>query len=94
MATPFVSGVVTLALALDRQSENKQAPIRSVSDLRDLLSRTATDAGPAGFDPAYGWGLINPDSMLEITQTADQPTLPAPVAGGVWIWIPGAKVQA
>ena len=65
MATPFVSGVVTLALALDRQSENKQAPIRSVSDLRDLLSRTA-----------------------------DQPTLPAPVAGGVWIWIPGAKVQA
>ncbi len=94
MATPFVAGVVTLALALDRQSENSQAPIRSASDLRDLLSRTATDAGSAGFDPAYGWGLINPDSMLEITQTADQPTLPAPVAGGVWIWIPGAKVQA
>jgi subtilisin family serine protease len=94
MATPFVSGVVALALALERQPDKAQTPIRNINDLRDNLSRTATDAGPAGFDPAYGWGLINPDSMLQLTQTADQPTLPAPVEGGVWIWIPGAKVQA
>jgi hypothetical protein len=24
------------------------------------LTSTATDAGPPGFDPAYGWGCINP----------------------------------
>ncbi len=82
MATPFVAGVVALALALERQTENAQPPIRNVGDLRNLLSRTASDAGPAGFDPAYGWGLINPDSLFEPPHPADQPTIPTPVAGG------------
>jgi subtilisin family serine protease len=93
MATPFIAGVVALAFALERQTENPRPPIRNVGDLRNLLSRTATDAGLAGFDPAYGWGLINPDSLLEPPHRADQPTIPAPVAGGMWIWIPGARVQ-
>jgi len=80
-------------------------PLRTIADLRDHLARTAIDAGPTGRDPGYGWGLINPDSLLEPEQTIPPPTTPptaptipkpapTPIPGGLWLWIPGAKVQA
>ncbi len=99
MATPFVAGVVALLVSLHRDARDAKTPLRTISDLREHLSRTAVDAGPKGQDPGYGWGLINPDSLLDETAD-DAPTdpapqpVPAPVAGGVWIWIPGAKLQA
>lgn len=66
MATPFVAGVVVLALSLQRQAQNSTALFRTISDLRELLSRTSTDAGPAGRDDGFGWGLIDPDSLLSV----------------------------
>jgi subtilisin len=95
MATPFVAGVVALAVALHRDAEHIRTPLRTVADLRDHLARTAVDAGPPGKDTQFGWGLVNPDSILSIDQTETQPptSTPAPIAGGLWIWIPGAKAQ-
>jgi subtilisin family serine protease len=95
MATPFVAGTVALALAAHRQAQNDPSPLRSITDLRQLLSRTATDAGPPGKDDGYGWGLVNPDSILDFPPPDSEPTAPPPpLAGGLWLWIPGAKVQA
>jgi subtilisin family serine protease len=61
MATPFVAGVIALWLARQRQSSSALPPPR---ELVALLRRTAVDAGPAGKDPQYGYGLIHPESVL------------------------------
>jgi subtilisin family serine protease len=63
MATPFVSGVVALMLAKHRRVGGA-TPLKTVNDLREHLARTATDAGPTGHDPQYGFGLINPTGLL------------------------------
>jgi subtilisin family serine protease len=63
MATPFVSGVVALMLAKHRR-DGGGTPLTNVDQLREHLARTATDAGPTGHDPHYGFGLINPAGLL------------------------------
>lgn len=63
MATPFVSGVVALALAKHRKMGGK-TPFRTQQDLIEHLCRTATDAGPSGFDPLYGCGILDPAKLI------------------------------
>jgi subtilisin family serine protease len=63
MATPFVTGVVALLLAKHR-AQGGGTPVDTEQQLVEHLRRTATDAGPQGKDPEYGYGLINPDSAL------------------------------
>ncbi|MEZ6069387.1 MAG: S8 family serine peptidase [Pirellulales bacterium] len=65
MATPFVSGVVALLIAKHRQ-QGGGTPIATQQELVDHLRRTAIDAGPQGKDPNYGYGLIDPKSVLAI----------------------------
>lgn len=64
MAAPFVAGVVALLIALHRDATDARTPLRTIDDLLEHLRRTARDAGAAGHDPGYGWGLINPDGLL------------------------------
>jgi hypothetical protein len=64
MATPFVSGVVALALAKHRKMGGK-TPLRTQQDLIDHLCRTSADAGSAGFDPLYGCGILNPAKLIK-----------------------------
>ncbi|MEX2140780.1 MAG: S8 family peptidase [Pirellulales bacterium] len=73
MATPFVSGVVTLMLAKHKQVGGR-TPVNNQQQLLDHLRATATDAGATGRDPQYGYGLINAEKLL-----ADEPVAP-PVA--------------
>lgn len=73
MATPFVSGVVALLVAKHRDLGGA-TPIDTQAQLVDHLCRTATDAGPQGKDPNYGYGLINPDSVLAIAEGGDNDT--------------------
>ncbi len=73
MATPFVSGVVALMLAKHR-AEGGATPVRNCTELREHLRRTARDAGPAGHDPNYGWGLIDPARMLERSAAGERPS--------------------
>ena len=63
MATPFVSGVVALALAKHRKMGGK-TPLNTQQDLIQHLCRTSADAGPAGFDPLYGCGILDPAKLI------------------------------
>lgn len=63
MATPFVAGVVALYLALLKKN-NTSLP--NEDGIKNFLKAKSKDAGDPGFDPDYGWGLINPDSMLQL----------------------------
>jgi len=107
MATPFVSGVVALALAKHR-AIGGQTPLNNVADLREHLQQTADDAGPPGPDPAYGWGLIDPAKLLAAEDAPPQPpadphvpnvSLPARlvfdqrVVDGAWIFVPTGAGQ-
>ena len=50
MATPHVSAVAALVKA--------KHPSWSASDVRATLASTCYDAGPAGWDSKFGWGLL------------------------------------
>jgi subtilisin family serine protease len=56
MSAPHVSGLVALLI-------DARGPIAPAT-MRARLTSTATDAGPNGFDPAYGWGRVNPLAAL------------------------------
>jgi subtilisin family serine protease len=72
MASPFVAGVVALMVAKHREfGKEDPKPLKTAADLIAVLHGTSIDAGPAGFDPNYGFGIINPASLI--------PTKPAPV---------------
>ena len=70
MATPFVTGVVSLFVALHKASGSTT----SAAELRNHLSQTATHEGSAGHNNEFGWGLINPAELL----ADDSPTTPTP----------------
>ncbi len=84
MAAPFVTGVTALLLAKHR-SQGGATPVASRDQLVEHLLRTATDAGPTGKDPQYGYGLINPDGVLR-DEREDM--------AGIWVFIPGGRVMA
>ncbi len=58
MACPHVAGLVALIIAI-----NGKMPVGTFDDtgtntIRGYLHSTALDLGPSGWDPAYGYGLI------------------------------------
>lgn len=63
MATPFVAGVIALYLAMLLK---QNAAFPNEDNVKTYLQNHSKDAGDAGFDPDYGWGLIDPDSILKI----------------------------
>ena len=80
MAAPFVSGVLALYIS----AEHKLDRTVHHSDVMAALAKTCKDVGAAGKDDVYGWGLVDPHSLLNYTMQAN--------IGGVTIFIPGAKV--
>lgn len=101
MATPFVAGVIALVLAKHRAAGGA-TPVDTPAQLVEHLQRTATDAGPQGRDPSYGYGLVNPDALLnDAPPTPPQVPLPPPSStrfelgpiavngvGGVLVFVP------
>jgi subtilisin len=74
MATPFVSGVVALLLA-----HNIRRGIKTIKTCEDLIKQvkdTSYDAGEAGFDNDYGWGLINPKALVLGTNSSKKINVP------------------
>ena len=57
MAAPFVAGVLAL-------HAGKCGPERLAQKAPEILRETSTDAGDPGKDGLYGWGLINPASLI------------------------------
>jgi subtilisin family serine protease len=58
MASPMVAGLAALVLDAD--------PTLTPAQVRQILRDGATDLGPAGFDRAYGWGLIDAINTLNL----------------------------
>jgi len=60
MATPHVTGVIALMLSKNPNLSNE--------DVLRILTETALDLGPPGFDYDYGYGLVQADKALEAVQ--------------------------
>lgn len=71
MATPLVAGVVALIQSA-RLSAGRE--LLTAEEVLKLLKSSSVDAGTAGRDPAYGWGIVDPRLLL----SGDFP-LPPPV---------------
>ena len=71
MATPHVSGTAALIWSL--------APNASARDIRDAIFRGAKDLGTAGYDPYYGYGMVDAFNAAKIIapQKFGLPTAPA-----------------
>ena len=63
MATPNVSGT---ALLLQQHFNNLNGRYMKASTLKGLILHTADDAGIAGPDAVYGWGLMNAKKAAEV----------------------------
>ena len=74
MATPHVAGIA--ALLLDELAE--EGPVDSGDPVTDLMIRTAEDLGQPGWDPAYGYGLVDPVSALAAVTAGLPPARPGP----------------
>ena len=76
MATPFVAGVAALVL-----SEN---PGLTNQEVRDILVRSATDIGPAGWDEVHGYGKVDAHAAVIAAAGGELPPLstPGPSASG------------
>jgi serine protease len=56
MAAPHVSGVAALLIA--------NGVATTPDEVREILQSTAKDKGAAGWDPAYGWGIVDAYAAL------------------------------
>ncbi len=66
MATPMVAGIAAILLSYSKTFLHKSI---TPSEMETILKKTADDAGTAGFDVAYGFGIINPLKALELLKT-------------------------
>lgn len=73
MAAPHVSGIA--ALLISKGIATKPA------EVREALQSTAEDKGPEGWDPEYGWGIVNAYAALTSGPTYS-PTNNRPVVLG------------
>ncbi len=75
MAAPHVSGVAALLIA--------SGVATSPDQVREALQATAEDHGAPGWDPAYGWGLLDAAAALNYSAVPNSP--PVAVAGGPYV---------
>ncbi|MBW2258444.1 MAG: S8 family serine peptidase, partial [Deltaproteobacteria bacterium] len=54
MATPHVAGVAALLVSLGKTN----------AEIRSILTSTATDLGATGWDPQFGYGLIDAEAAV------------------------------
>ncbi|SMP57016.1 S8 family serine peptidase [Anoxynatronum buryatiense] len=83
-SAPIVSGMAAVLKGLD--------PSVTPAGIKNILTTTATDLGPAGKDNEYGWGLVNfvasVDSLIEnssptqVTSLSFSSDLPSPQSLG------------
>ena len=73
MAVPHVTGAVALMLG-----EN---PLLTPDSVRFYLQSTARDYGAVGWDPSYGWGLLNAGTAVAAVVAPPPPPLTATMRG-------------
>jgi serine protease len=62
MATPHVSGLAALLISRGVTHPDRVA---------EIIKTTARDLGPAGWDPEYGWGMIDASAALALAIRED-----------------------
>jgi titin len=72
MASPHVAGTAALLLGED--------PALTPDQLRSHLTSTARDRGATGWDPTYGFGLLDAGAALAAALNLPSPSPPAPPA--------------
>jgi subtilisin family serine protease len=72
MATPHVAGTAALLLGED--------PSLTPDQVRSHLTSTARDRGAAGWDPIYGWGLLDAGAAVASALGLPPPSPPDPPA--------------
>jgi len=65
MAAPHVSGVAALLIA--------NGVATTPDDVREVLQSTAKDKGATGWDPEYGWGIVDAFAAMTYTQVPNDP---------------------
>lgn len=65
MAAPHVSGVVALLIAYNVAI--------SPDEIREVLQSTAEDKGAPGWDPVYGWGIVDALAALNFAYVPNDP---------------------
>ena len=60
MAAPFIAGVCAIYISSERMANREPTP----ADIKRAISESSRDVGAVGKDPVYGWGLIDPHSMI------------------------------
>lgn len=72
MATPHVSGIAALLWAM--------RPNLGANDIRNAITSTAHDLGPGGYDPQYGYGLVDAQAAARLIAPAGPIASPPPSA--------------
>jgi len=76
MAAPHVSGVAALLIAANVAT--------TPDEIREALQSTAEDKSAPGWDPAYGWGILNAAAALQysfVPNTAPVAAFTGPASG-------------
>ncbi|ODS38513.1 MAG: hypothetical protein A7316_00885 [Candidatus Altiarchaeales archaeon WOR_SM1_86-2] len=74
MATPHVSGAAALLIA--------DGVATTPDEVRDALQSTAEDKGDPGWDPEYGWGIVDAYAALTYTLDTIPPSAVSDLAAG------------
>jgi serine protease len=65
MATPHISGVAALLIS--------EGIATTPDEVREAIQSTAEDKGSDGWDPEYGWGIVDAHAALQWSATPNNP---------------------
>ncbi len=82
MAAPHVSGVAALLMA--------QGVATTPDEIRAVLQTTAKDKGSSGWDPVYGWGIV--DAYAALNYSLSPNSQPVADAGGPYAGTEGVPL--
>jgi len=71
MACPFAAGLMALLL--------EQRPNVTPAEMLHDLKKAASDRGDAGYDPAWGWGVVNTSKFFASEEEDNTPEVVDPV---------------
>jgi len=78
MAAPHVAGLAAILRGIPGNGPDR---------VRTIIQSTAADLGAPGWDPYFGYGLIQMDAAIQLAWPPATPTFTA-TSAGYWLWYP------